>query len=252
MPNLPMHIHLANQVAGELDWVCLHDHVGSLFLGSTAPDIRAMTKWPRERTHFAHLAVEEVGTGTRAMFQRHPELSDPRTLSPATRAFVLGYISHLVADEVWITTVYRPYFGDRGMVTDSKPEAHIWDRALQLDMDRQSLAEMDGFRQAREAILCAEQDVNVGFIDSQALQEWGEWVRRFVGWDFTWERLRRALNRLYRDNDEVQRTVDRFLQDLPRSLDRVYDKIPREKLAAYRQKALDETVAQAREYMRGP
>ena len=65
MPNLPMHIYLADQVARQLDRGNIHDHVGSFFLGATAPDIRAMTKWPRERTHFAPLSVDEIGTGAR-------------------------------------------------------------------------------------------------------------------------------------------------------------------------------------------
>ena len=47
MPNLPLHIFLAQQAAEKLDWGFAYDCVGSFYLGSTAPDIRAMTKWPR-------------------------------------------------------------------------------------------------------------------------------------------------------------------------------------------------------------
>ncbi len=57
MPNLPMHIYLASQVAEQLDWGHVHDHLGSCFLGSTAPDIRAMTILDRQRTHFTSLGV---------------------------------------------------------------------------------------------------------------------------------------------------------------------------------------------------
>ncbi len=97
MPNLPWHIQLAHQAAERLDWGSAHDHVGSLYLGSTAPDIRAMTKWPREQTHFAGLSVEEVGSGTRRLFELHPELADPDFLSPATRAFFFCFISLLLS-----------------------------------------------------------------------------------------------------------------------------------------------------------
>ena len=110
MPNLPMHIYLAHQVAEQLDWGYVYDHIGSFYLGSTSPDIRAMTKWPREQTHFAPLSVREVGTGTRTMFRNYPELLDESEQSRATRTFLLGYVCHLAADEVWITTVYRPNF----------------------------------------------------------------------------------------------------------------------------------------------
>ncbi|MCH8107184.1 MAG: zinc dependent phospholipase C family protein [Chloroflexi bacterium] len=251
MPNLPWHIHLAHQAAERLDWGSAHDHVGSLYLGSTAPDIRAMTKWPREQTHFAGLSVEEVGSGARRMFELHPELADPDSLTPATRAFVLGYISHLVADETWITTMFRPHFDPQledQTITSSAVEAHIWDRALQLDMDRKSAPEMGGFAQAVEAITGAGQEVEVSFLGAEVLLEWQEWVGRFMGLDFTWDRLKRALNRMYRDDDDVQQAVDGFLEQMPQSLERIYTKIPAETVAAYQKQALEQTVLQAREF----
>ena len=249
MPNLPMHIYLANQAAEQLDWGSIHDHAGSFFLGSTTPDIRAMTGWPRERTHFAPLSVETVGTGTRTMLESYPELADPGNLTPATRAFILGYISHLVADEVWITTMYRAYFDEKNNIAWDKVEANIWDRALQLDMDRKTFTAMDGLHRAAEAIVCSDQSVGVGFLDAEVLQEWREWVGRFMSFDFSWDRLKRALNRMYRDDDDVQQTVDKFLQGMPYSLERIYEKIPEERLDEYQAQVLAQTVSHAREYM---
>lgn len=251
MPNLPMHLYLANQAAEELDWGSIHDHAGSFFLGSTTPDIRAMTRLPRETTHFAPLSVEVVGTGTRTMLELHPELADHRNLTPATRAFVLGYISHLVADEVWITTMFRTYFDNDNRVTCDEVGAHIWDRALQLEMDRRAIPAMNGFHQVVEHMVCADQGVEVAFLDVEVLQEWREWVNRFMGWEFSWDRLKRALNRMYRDNDDVQQAVDRFLAAMPYSLERIYEKIPEERLDDYQQKVLAETVSHVRQYIYG-
>ena len=81
------------------------------------------------------------------------------------------------------------------------------------------------------------------------IDEWRSWVARLLGWDFTWERLKRALNRMYRDNDEVQQVVDGFLEHMPQSLERVYERIPRELIDTYRQRVIDETKVQAREYL---
>ncbi len=251
MPNLPMHIYLAHQVAESLDSGSVFDHIGSFYLGSTTPDIRAMTKWSRERTHFAQLSVEEVGTGARTMFQQYPDLADAANLAPVTLAFVLGYLSHLVADEVWITSMFRPNFDGPDMVTESEVEAHIWDRALQLDMDRKSLVEMGNLKKASEAISCSDSGVDIGFIESDTLAEWREWVQRFIGWDFDWQRLKRALNRVYRDDEGVQQTVDVFLAEMPRSLERVYQQIPEETINAYHQQALDQTIMRVREYLNG-
>ena len=251
MPNLPMHIYTAQLAAQELDWGFAFENLGSFFLGSTAPDIRAMTKWPRDRTHFAQLSVNTVGEGARRMFHLHPELSDVGSLSPATRAFVLGYVSHLASDEVWITTMFRPHFDPErpdSRVTDTDVEAQIWDRALQLDMDRRVTESMEGFSSASQEIDCSDPGIDVGFLDTEVLQEWRTWVQWALNREFSWERLKRALNRMYRDNDAVQSEVDRFLENIPYSMEKVYEKIPEEKLAAYEKRAVAGTVTLAREF----
>lgn len=249
MPNLPMHLSIARQVAEELDWGYVHDFMGSCFLGSTAPDIRAMTKGRREDTHFAPLSLETVGVGVRRMFELHPELADRQGNSPATRAFVLGYVSHLTADEVWITTMYRPHFSRESNLAGDEVAAQIWDRALQLDLDRQVIPDLAGFAANDGSLADGERDVTVPFLAAATLAEWRQWVTRFMGWDFDWERLKRALNRMYRDNDQVQQAVDHFLAGMPATLEAVYAQIPRAKLAAYQEQAVQQSLQQVKEYL---
>ena len=245
-----MHIYLADQVAERLDRSYVFDHLGSYYLGSTAPDIRAMTKLPREETHFAPLSVEEVGTGTKTMFRMHPELSE--SMSPASQAFLAGYVCHLAADEIWITSVFRPYFDtsleDRRL-TDDQVEANIWDRAMQLDLDRQTLPHLNGENHPKELLACSDQDVSMPFFEEGLLTEWKDRVGRFMVWEFTWDRLKGALNRMYRDDSDVQRTVDRFLEGMPRSLEQVYEKVPEAEVSAYQQRALAATIEQVREFV---
>ena len=250
MPNLPMHIYLCQQVATELDWGYAHDHPGAAYLGSTTPDIRAMTKWDRARTHFSDLSVREIGAGVRRMFELHPHLAGADNgLTPPTRAFLLGYVSHLVADEVWITTMFRPHFAAGNRITDTDVEAHIWDRALQLDMDNAVLSDNGGLSAQNDAIAALAQMPALGFLQDELIDEWRGWVARLLGWDFTWERLKRALNRMYRDDDEVQQVVDGFLANMPRSLERVYERVPRALIDDYRRRVIDETKTQAREFL---
>ena len=247
-----MHIYLANQVAEQLDRGYVYDNIGSFYLGSTTPDIRAMTKWPREKTHFSLLSVEEVGTGTRTMFENYPALLEGGEVSEATRSFLLGYISHLAADETWITSVYRANFDttvEDARLTADQVEADIWDRAIQLDMDRQSLPELQGSIDAQQAVSCGDEGVSVAFLEDGLLAEWKDWVGRFMGMEFDWERLKRALNRMYRDNDDVQYSVGAFLERMPRSLEEVYEKIPEARVEAYRQQAVAATIAQIREFV---
>jgi HPt (histidine-containing phosphotransfer) domain-containing protein len=70
-----------------------------------------------------------------------------------------------------------------------------------------------------------------------------------MGMEFDWERLKRALNRMYRDNDDVQQSVGEFLERMPSSLEEVYEKIPEARVEAYRQRAVAATVAQIREFV---
>ncbi len=250
MPNLPMHIYLARCVAERLDWDWLNDHAPSLYLGSTAPDVRAMTKWPRERTHFTPLSFDEVGAGPAAMFKFHPGLAGSNGVSPATRAFLVGYVSHLVADEAWITDVFRPNFDPSpgsAAAVGSELEGHIWDRTLQLDMDRTVLPALDGLLRDGQTWDQAPVGVEVEFLDRDTLSTWSEWVSRFLTWEFSWDRLKRALNRMYRDDQAVQETVAAFIEDIPASLDRVYLKIPQVKIESYFRGALKETLLQVRE-----
>ena len=252
MPNLPMHIYLAQQVAEQLDRGYVYDHIGSFYLGSTSPDIRAMTKWPREQTHFAPLSVGEVGTGARTMFQNYPELMDDSEQSLATRTFMLGYVCHLAADEVWITSVYRPNFdisSEETRLTQDQVQADLWDRAVQLDMDRLSLPEVRGPMNAGHEVSCGDSGVSVTFFEDGLLTQWKDRVASFVGREFEWSRLKFALNRMYRDNDEVQGTVDRFLDRMPQSLEEVYQRIPEAKVENYRQQAVAATIAQVREFL---
>ena len=250
MPNLPMHIYICQQVALELDWGYAHDHPGAAYLGSTTPDIRAMTKWERSRTHFSDLSVNEIGAGVRRMFALYPQLAGADNgLTPATRSFLLGYVSHLVADEVWITTMFRPHFGAESRITATEVEAQIWDRALQLDMDNAVLSDNGRLSAENEAIAAVAQLPALGFLEDELIDEWRGWVARLLGWDFTWERLKRALNRMYRDDAEVQQVVDGFLAEMPRSLERVYERIPRALVDDYRRRVIDETKIQAREYL---
>ena len=246
-----MHIYMAQQAAERLDWGFAFDFLGSFYLGSTAPDIRAMTKWPRDRTHFSQLSVATVGEGSRRMFELHPELNDTSDLGPSTRAFVLGYLSHLTCDEVWITTMFRPHFDPdqpENRVTRSDVESHIWDRALQLDLDRRAGDAMTGFASASRHVSCPDPDIDVGFLDTEVLQEWRGWVEWALDREFSWDRLKRALNRMYRDNEDVQTEVERFLEQMPYSMERIYEQIPEDKLNAYQQRALEETVSLAREF----
>ena len=107
---------------------------------------------------------------------------------------------------------------------------------------------MTGFASASRHVACSDPDIDVGFLDTEVLQEWRGWVEWALDREFSWDRLKRALNRMYRDNEDVQTEVERFLEQMPYSMERIYEQIPEDKLNAYQQRALEETVSLAREF----
>jgi hypothetical protein len=46
-----------------------------------------------------------------ALFQRHPELSDPGRLDPDQAAFIAGYLVQLWVDQAWIAYIFELAFG---------------------------------------------------------------------------------------------------------------------------------------------
>ena len=52
------------------------------------------------------------------------------------------------------------------------------------------------------------------------------------------------MNRMYRDDENVQKVVDTFIEEMPASLERIYEKISRDKIDAYRQRTLEDTLSQ--------
>ena len=72
---------------------------------------------------------------------------------------------------------------------------------------------------------------------------------RFPVWEFTWDRLKGALNRLYRDDEKVQNTVERFLNGMPGNMEQLYQKVPEADVSAYQERALAATVALVKEFI---
>ena len=248
MPNLLTHIHLALRVQDRLEHPVLAEHRSSFLLGCTTPDIRAMTKGDRHATHFAPYDCAEMRAGVRGMFEANAHLARADRLPAATRAFLTGFICHLVADGGWVAEVYRPYFGDRKSMPDAAA-AKVWDRALQLEMDRRAYEEtapemylsMDG----------AEEGVNIGFIDSATLKAWREWVESFTGRGFSWDRLR-FLARRHQDPTHFTRAhqvADEFLESVPRGLTRLAAIVPPKAIERYESVVVEEAVRCAEEYL---
>ncbi|MEK7778444.1 MAG: zinc dependent phospholipase C family protein, partial [Chloroflexota bacterium] len=117
MPNFSAHLGIAKDAASRLHHPTVDRCLGAFLLGSVSPDIRIITRGKRDDTHFTHLDFQRQGESLKCLFQLHPDLAQAAGLTEPTRAFIVGYASHHFADELWILEMYRPFFGNRNMIS---------------------------------------------------------------------------------------------------------------------------------------
>ena len=225
----------------------LDSNLGYFYLGSTSPDIRALTKRARSEYHFVELDFEKIGTGVDAMFVAHPELMEAAEHDGPMRAFIAGYITHLMADESYIVRMFRPYFGHPdAFETDAM--AKVWDRALQLDFDR---TVWENVQSSIEGMDPDTSNVNIRFLPQEDLLQWKEWVARVMSGGFSWERLRFMARRISAGDEShpAYTYTERFLTSVDDSLDALYEHVPRLYVEEFRDEAVETIVGSLRDYL---
>lgn len=106
MPSPFEHLSLAYSIVGTLP---LSAAGRTAFLvGSLCPDVDKIAGFPRARTHW-WVPGDDV-SGALKLIASSPRIGT-LPLDSVMRAFVAGYLCHLVSDEQWTLTIYRPYFG---------------------------------------------------------------------------------------------------------------------------------------------
>ena len=247
MPNLPAHMELALRAADKLKHPVIDENIGYFLLGSTSPDIRVITRRTREEYHFTDLNFDEIGTGVATMFKTMPELRNCANYADHTQAFIAGYISHLIADETWIVTMFRRYFGNPKVFEDDAL-GKVSDRAMQLEMDRHAWDRVD---LSQQELRNAHQNIEIGFIPSDTLYEWRDWILSFMERGFTWERLRFMARRIAsgEESHPAYRLVDNFVDDVDVGLAQLYEAVPLDDLDSYRNRTVDSLVRQVGDYL---
>ncbi len=243
MPNLPAHIGLARDAADRIASPVIVGNMGYFLLGSTAPDMRAITKRTREHYHFAPLDFEQVGDGVGAMLESNPHLAG---LDGRKAAFVAGYISHIVLDECWITGVFRPAFVGAGAAPDAR--GLVLDRALQLELDRRTDGEGEYLGLMRDASL----PLDLGFVSDEEVAGWRSWVVEFLERDFSWERLRFMARRIARGDEAhaAHAVADELLRSTPESLEAMFEVVSRDELREFERRSVDTLCEHLEGYLR--
>ena len=170
MPSLGSHLARAQAVADRLALPAIEADRGAYYLGATAPDIRVLLQVERRDTHFYDLDEFAEQDSIARMLTAHPSLA-AAGLEATTRAFMAGYLTHLVLDERYIAEVYRPCFGAYSTVDDD-PRSDVLDRALQFEVDRRDRADRARMDAVRAAVAAAGTVRGIPFIDDARIAEW--------------------------------------------------------------------------------
>jgi len=248
MPPLALHTAIAKEVADRLRTPALDDERGSVYLGSTAPDIRVITRWDRERTHFFDLDCFDEQSGVAGLFGAYPDLAQVSQLTEPTRAFVCGYLTHLVTDETWITTVYRPHFGERSPL-GGDIRANVMDRALQFSMDAERRRDRDLMLHVLDAVTRSDVGLELDFIDADTLRRWRDVIADIVGHEPDWERFRQGAKRHLKLDARSDNGFDEMMRSLPDLVDETLRYLTPERVEAFLEDSLTGSFEAVRDYL---
>ena len=248
MPPLSLHISTARSVSDRVRSDLLDSARGCFYLGSTAPDIRVITRWERSRTHFFDLENFEEQSGIGAFFDENPVLAQADKLSTPTAAFVAGYATHLVMDETWINMIYRPYFGERSPMAGCL-RANVMDRALQFSLDHDRRSDAALVADVVDAVARCDLGLDLGFIDQATLRQWQKVVVDMMGSAPDWERFRNAARRHLGNGEADSEDFEELVRSVPDVVDETIRYLTPELLDEFTAEALGRSLTSVREYL---
>lgn len=249
MPPLAIHAVIAKQMAERLRLPALDEQRGNLYLGSTAPDIRVITRWDRQRTHFFDIHNFGEQSSARAFLESNPAITDAGKLTPRTQAFLAGYLSHLVVDEGWIGAVYRPFFGERSPLGGTL-RANVMDRALQFSLDADTRSDSELMAHVLDEVARCDLDLQIGFIDRDSLVRWREIITEYAQSQPDWDRFRaRARQHLAQTGDITEAGFAELAESLPELVDEALRHLTRQRIDEVMRDSVDASVRVVTEYL---
>lgn len=249
MPTPIVHLRISNEIldrdeVSRGDYPPLPERAGDFLFGSIAPDVRAINDMSREETHFFHLPPRLGENGVEAMLEKYPQLADPLGLSSPQAAFVAGYLSHLLVDEIWLAEIFIPYFGhqldygtfDRRMVLHN---------VLRIYVDVRERDRLEG------TILQRLKDSTIEgllpFVPDEDLEKWRDLICRQLIPGASVKTVEFFASRM----DVPEAVVEELLTSPERLRYEVLNRLPPGKLAEFRRKAMECSCQLIKEYLRG-
>ena len=248
MPSLGSHMARARTIASELRHPAIDADRGSYYFGSSAPDIRVITRHDRSETHFFDLDELAAQNSIEAMLDEHPQLRAAGGLDPGTLAFMAGYLTHLAMDEAYIETMYREFFGARSSMRDDA-RAPVLDRALQYEMNRRDLEDEDAMREIKASLEDCRTTNTVPFIPDDQLPRWREVVIDFASQGPNWERFPRRMNVHLKRAGFSDKQIDDLSRNAPALVQESLSYVGEARVQEFLDHALERSLERVRDYL---
>ena len=249
VPPLVSHMVTARRAGALIDAPLLEERSGEYLLGATSPDIRVLTRWDRERTHFFDLHEEGHQDSVGAFFAAHPHLRDPENLSRSTCAWACGFVTHLIMDQLYITQVYRPHFGVRSALGGSE-RANLLDRILQYELDRREREDQETMLAVRDALFATAVEIDAGFVDRATLEKWRDVSASVTEHAPDWERFAYIASRHLRQAGvQSESDYQGFLEHIPTLLEETVRTVEMAEVDGFFERVGEQAAQALREYL---
>lgn len=249
MPHLAFHMSVAREMANDIAHPILDANRGAFYLGSTGPDMRILSRANRTSSHYFDLDCLSEQNAAASFLEAHVDLVDALQLDDRTTAFVAGYLTHLVIDEIWITDIYRPFFGP-GSTLGGDARANVLDRVLQYDMDLQRRKDGSVMDDIRRQLLATNLEMDTTLADEAVLLRWRDIVVEMISRPPDWERFAKTASRfLAVAGVSAEPEVHAFIETLPSLLAETKAHVGDERLAEFVQKAKALSLNTLKEYL---
>lgn len=216
-------------------------HAAFIF-GNTAPDVQTMSGDDRIATHFFHVPLRDKTPAYETMFARHSQLSVAAVLPKEQSAFIIGYICHLLLDQLWIGEILEPYFGFRA-TWENLRERLFLHNVMRIHLDRQDLAQLPS---DLDVVLAHVQPTAwLPFVEDQHLRAWRDFLSVQLAPDADIQTVAVFAERMGRAPSEFE-----TLLDSPQRLQtRLWENIPESELTSFRQRALAKSIELVHSYL---
>ena len=251
MPPLVTHMIAAVRAGGQVDadGASFNERNGDYLLGATTPDIRVLTRWDRERTHFFDIYNDGHQDCVENFFSAHRMFRDPSRLSAETRAWVAGYLTHVIMDQEYVLQIYRPFFGSRS-VLGGNSHANLLDRVLQYELDRRERESDEQMQQMRHALFGSAVEIDAGFVDRPLLTQWRDTTAAMTEHPPDWERFSFIASRhLKGAGIESESGLREFMETIPELLDDTLSRVDQAALDGFFESTAERTVLVLREWL---